>query len=83
MYSPTQLTSSLKNTQSHGPPQAMADLPYDVWLHVASYIPIGDLNRLLTLNHAFFDFVMDKRYREFTFRYCGMEDIEHLIAELE
>ncbi|TFK36649.1 hypothetical protein BDQ12DRAFT_736745 [Crucibulum laeve] len=44
----------------------MIELPTDVWLHVAQFLPDEDILRMLGVNSVFFDLAMDKRYNEVT-----------------
>ena len=39
-------------------------LPYDIWIHVASFITSDDLKRLMLVHRAFFHLVMYSVYRE-------------------
>lgn len=41
----------------------MQDIPTDVWNHIASYIPQHELRELISVNRAFFDLVLDARYK--------------------
>jgi hypothetical protein len=40
------------------------ELPFDVWLHIGSFIPPEQLKALYTLNCAFFNLEMNERYKE-------------------
>jgi hypothetical protein len=39
------------------------ELPFDVWLHIGSFIPPEQLKALYTLNCAFFNLEMNERYK--------------------
>jgi hypothetical protein len=38
------------------------NLPYDVWRHIASFLPRHDVRRLLGVNHILFEIAMDDLY---------------------
>jgi len=40
------------------------DLPVDVWLHIASFIPIEQLRTMYGVDRTFFNLAMDIRYKE-------------------
>jgi hypothetical protein len=40
------------------------ELPFDIWLHIGSFIPAKQLKALHTLNSAFFNLEMNERYKE-------------------
>ena len=42
-------------------------LPFDIWLHIASFLPSSQLRNLYTVNHALFEIAMDERYKEIRF----------------
>ncbi|KAF8151521.1 hypothetical protein B0H34DRAFT_727984 [Crassisporium funariophilum] len=42
----------------------MADLPTELWLRIAHFVPDIDLFRLASVNHLFLDLVTDRRYRQ-------------------
>ena len=39
-----------------------SELPYDIWFHIASYIPPQDLHRLLSVHRSFFDIALAWKY---------------------
>lgn len=41
----------------------MVQLPTELWLRIAYFVPDVDLNRLFSVNHLFFDLAMDRRYK--------------------
>ncbi|KAF8157196.1 hypothetical protein B0H34DRAFT_490606 [Crassisporium funariophilum] len=43
-------------------PTTISDLPYDIWLHIVSYIPKSHLQTLYSVNHVLFESSMDARY---------------------
>jgi hypothetical protein len=47
------------------------DIPRDIWLYIADFIPDGNLEGLLTLNSVFFDLAMSARYRMVTLSLDG------------
>ena len=63
----------------------MANIPPEIWLHVAKFIPKEDLRDLLGVNSIFFNIAMDIRYREIVISTITMHDImkiETLIKRL-
>jgi len=42
----------------------LPDLPYEIWMHVASFIPLDVLKGLIQIHRAFFDLAMREVYRE-------------------
>jgi hypothetical protein len=42
------------------------ELPTELWLRIAQYIPDTDLFRLESVNRLFLDLVTDRRYRQLT-----------------
>ena len=40
----------------------MQDIPYDVWLHIASFLGPEEVENLLTLNSMFLSIALDTRY---------------------
>jgi F-box-like len=42
-------------------------LPFDIWLHIASFLPVSQLRNLYAVNRALFDIAMDERYKEIRF----------------
>jgi len=51
----------------------MIDIPRDIWLHIADFIPEPDLHGMITLNSTsvFFELGMEARYREVSISYLG------------
>ena len=45
-------------------PTIMANIPPEIWFHIAEFIPNKHLHDLLAVNRIFFDIAMDIRYRE-------------------
>jgi len=56
----------------------MPNLPHDVWLHIAHFIPPSALPDLISLNSTFFDLAMDCRYRQMTFAYLSDKMLRNL-----
>ena len=44
----------------------MANIPPEIWFHIAKFIPNEDFHDLLGVNNVFFNIAMDIRYREIT-----------------
>ena len=42
----------------------MANIPPEIWFHIAKFIPNKDLRNLLGVNSVFFNIAMDIRYGE-------------------
>ena len=42
----------------------LPDLPYEIWLQIAHFIPRDKRFKLLNFHRAFFDIVMDDTYRD-------------------
>jgi hypothetical protein len=57
----------------------MIDIPRDIWLHIAEFIPEADMRSLITVNSVFFDLGMEARYREVYIRYLGDKTIKKLV----
>jgi hypothetical protein len=57
----------------------MIDIPRDVWLHIATFIPVAILRDLIALNSVFFDIGMDARYREVTIIYETPDILDKLV----
>ena len=53
----------------------MADVPPEIWLHVAKFIPKEDLRDLFGVNSIFFNIAMDIRYREILISTTTVHDI--------
>ena len=51
----------------------MRDIPYDVWLCIAQFIPRNELLRLYGVDRTLFDIVMNERYRETRIYHLGDE----------
>lgn len=45
----------------------MVPLPYEIWLHITSYLSKDELWRLRYLSHVLFDIAMDNRYKTLDF----------------
>lgn len=57
----------------------MKDIPHDIWLHIAEYIPALVLRNLLIVNRSFFDIAMDCRYRQMSFVYLDNRMVRNLV----
>ncbi|CAA7267001.1 unnamed protein product [Cyclocybe aegerita] len=44
-------------------PLSTPDLPYDIWLHIASFLPLSQLKTLYPINSALLGIALDARYR--------------------
>jgi len=54
-------------------------LPFDIWLHITSFLPASQLRNLYGVNHALFEIAMDERYKEMRFDFRSeMELIRRL-----
>ncbi|KAJ3516806.1 hypothetical protein NLJ89_g896 [Agrocybe chaxingu] len=45
------------------PPTPTPDLPYDIWLHITSFLPLSQLKTLYPANSALLEIALDARYR--------------------
>jgi hypothetical protein len=54
------------------------DIPADIWLHVAQFIPDDTLRSMLGVNSLFFDLAMDVRYREISLKSLNSEAVKTL-----
>jgi hypothetical protein len=61
----------------------MIDIPRDIWLRVAQFIPDNSLKELLTVNAAFFDMAMNARYQDVFFYDLGNEKRMRWYARLK
>jgi hypothetical protein len=43
------------------------DLPFEVWLHIASFIPTDQLRRLYAVNRIFYAIAMTEKYKAIDF----------------
>jgi hypothetical protein len=41
----------------------MIDIPVEIWLQIAQYLPGTALRNLYSLNHTFYHLAMNERYR--------------------
>lgn len=41
----------------------MQDIPYDVWLHIMSFLPPEEVENVYTLNSTLLSIALDARYR--------------------
>ncbi|KAJ8453870.1 hypothetical protein ONZ45_g19532 [Pleurotus djamor] len=53
-------------------------LPLEIWSQIASYIPDEELQKLITINHAFYEVGLNSRYRKLAVRYFNNETISKL-----
>jgi hypothetical protein len=62
----------------------MMYLPFDVWLHIASFIPAEQLQTLYRVDRTFFDLAMDIRCKEVDL-YCdgGKKAISRTLSRLQ
>ena len=59
------------------------EIPRDVWLYLAQFIPDDDLRKMITLNSAFFDLGMNARYRDVRLHFLGEQEIKHLVRLMQ
>ena len=67
---------------SCSPWQVMANIPPEIWFHVAKFIPKEDLRDLFGVNSIFFNIAMDIRYREIMISTTTIMKIGTLIKRL-
>jgi hypothetical protein len=51
----------------------MVDIPADIWLHIATFIPTNVLRDLISVNSILFDIGMNARYREVSINFRSDE----------
>lgn len=39
------------------------DLPFDIWVHITTFLPASQRCKLYAVNHALFEIAMDEQYR--------------------
>ncbi|KAG6849145.1 hypothetical protein H0H93_010934 [Arthromyces matolae] len=54
-------------------------LPHDLWLHVAQFVPASLLERLISVNSAFYDIAMDCRYRQMSFAFLDSRMMRNVV----
>lgn len=57
-------------------------LPYDVWLRIAEFLQPATLRKLLSVNHAFFDIVVNRRYRDIHMDNLDRDSV-HILRRLQ
>jgi len=70
---------------THFPPSSAAMvpvLPYDVWCHVASFIPKATLVKLYGVNSAFFHLALIEMYREVSIYHAGDERTQRCLLTM-
>ncbi|TFK65118.1 hypothetical protein BDN72DRAFT_962730 [Pluteus cervinus] len=58
------------------------ELPYDIWLHIARFLPAEHVRRLYCVNHAWYDIAMDERYRSVSFQYWSDPETQRNLRRL-
>jgi hypothetical protein len=56
----------------------MAELPFELWTKIASYIPEYQMLSLCGVNRPFFEYAMKSRYRDV--HLGGIHDEEYYVA---
>jgi hypothetical protein len=59
-----------------------SDIPLDILLRIAQFIPEHRLKNMLTVNSAFFDLAMNARYRHVSFYDLGNEKVMRRLNRL-
>lgn len=56
------------------------NIPVEIWLNIARFIPLDELLHLYSVNHVLFNIAMDARYRTINFEYHRemFENVERL-----
>ncbi|KAJ2915937.1 hypothetical protein MD484_g4480, partial [Candolleomyces efflorescens] len=57
----------------------MPNLPHNIWVHVAQYLPALFLQDLITVNRSFFEIAMDCRYRQLILAYMDSRMVKNLV----
>jgi hypothetical protein len=47
-----------------GSNEVYSELPYDIGIHIADYLPHRDLHRLLSVHRSFFDIALARKYSQ-------------------
>ena len=61
----------------------MIDIPRDIWLHIAEFIPEPDLCSMITVNSVFFELGMEARYREVSISYLEDKIVRKLVRLMQ
>jgi hypothetical protein len=56
----------------------MKDVPHDIWVSIAQYIPLDQLIGMYALNSSFFDIAMKARYAVVSFDRYDRRRLERL-----
>jgi hypothetical protein len=57
----------------------MVEIPHDIWLHIAQFVPLLVLRNMYSVNHTFFDIAMDLRYQQVSFAYLNQRMVRTLL----
>ncbi|KAF8075229.1 hypothetical protein FPV67DRAFT_1382064, partial [Lyophyllum atratum] len=57
----------------------MLDLPHEIWLHIAQFIPASCLEGLISVNSTFYDIAMDCRYRQMSFTFLDNKMLRNIV----
>ncbi|KAF5379535.1 hypothetical protein D9615_006542 [Tricholomella constricta] len=57
----------------------MVDLPHEIWLHIAHFIPASVLEGLISVNSTFYDIAMDCRYRQISFAFLDHRMLRNIV----
>ncbi|GLB41555.1 hypothetical protein LshimejAT787_1001550 [Lyophyllum shimeji] len=57
----------------------MVDLPHEIWLHIAQFIPASVLEGLISVNSTFYDIAMDCRYRQMSFAFFDNRMLRNIV----
>lgn len=63
------------------PPAIMNQLPREIWLQVADYVAPLELEKLFSLNSAFYHVTMEQKYGQVSFAFLSVQ-MERLLARL-
>jgi len=55
--------TDLYTERENGTPMPDIQLPFDIWLHIASFLSKAELWDIRTLNRVIFDIALDSHYR--------------------
>jgi hypothetical protein len=56
----------------------MKDIPHDIWVNIAQYIPLDQLINMYGVNGSFFDIAMEARYAVVSFDRYHRRRLERL-----
>jgi hypothetical protein len=67
---------TLNAERENGIPMLDIQLPFDIWLHITSFLSKAELWDIRTLNRVIFDIALDSHYRSVNINldFCGKKE---------